>query len=92
MRYPWRLLYFTIFMLINIFFFGKGAKKVSYPPNFFSISSTQNVVLIFLVLQRSLESANNANNKKINTYGQAALQNSATLVPLAFTLFGAYHG
>ena len=34
----------------------------------------------------------NANNKKFNTYGQAALQNSATLVPLAFTTFGAYHG
>ena len=31
-------------------------------------------------------------NKKFNTYGQAALQNSAKLVPLAFTSFGAYHG
>ena len=30
--------------------------------------------------------------KKSNTYGQAALQNSAALVPLAFTSFGAYHG
>ena len=34
----------------------------------------------------------NANNKKFNMYGQSALQNSATLVPLAFTSFGAYHG
>ena len=35
MRYPWRLLYFTIVMLINIFFLWEGCTKSKLPTYFF---------------------------------------------------------